>query len=478
MKKRRDLSVAPGPLQIADRRTHTPSVLSLVARSTSFGGTFTFGLYPVVIQDYQYKYDSWYCQNSRPRQTFLQGNEDDADDDHQHEDQDRNGIKLAEFLSPKSHCCLRDGERLVYCNYSTTCSFLSKNVKLILMKNFWQTLQKPILALAPLADVTDAAFRRIIAKYGKPDVMWTEFVSADGLVLAPEKGKKKLLLDLVYSEEERPIVAQFFTSKPEMMEKAAALAVKLGFDGVDINMGCPDRSVEKQGAGAALIKTPELAQELILATKRGVESAGSGIPVSVKTRLGYNKDELETWLPALLETKPDALIIHARTRKEMSKVPAHWDRIKRAVEIRDELVSKTLILGNGDVEDLAHARKIADETGADGIMLGRAIFGNPFLFAPQKEESGIKNQELWTKRKIEILIEHIKLFDELLACPPKPSAKAGGYKSFAVMKKHFKTYLVGLNISDQNLRHKLMETKTAEESVEILEAELSTRGLQ
>jgi nifR3 family TIM-barrel protein len=345
------------------------------------------------------------------------------------------------------------------------------------MKNFWQTLQKPILALAPLADVTDAAFRRIIAKYGKPDVMWTEFVSADGLVLAPEKGKKKLLLDLVYSEEERPIVAQFFTSKPEMMEKAAALAVELGFDGVDINMGCPDRSVEKQGAGAALIKTPGPAQELILAAKRGVESAGSGIPVSVKTRLGYNKDELETWLPALLEAKPNALIIHARTRKEMSKVPAHWDRIKRAVEIRDELGSKTLILGNGDVEDLAHARKIADETGADGIMLGRAIFGNPSLFSNSYELENRSNPEV-VKKIILILIEHIKLFDELLACPPKPSAKAGGYKSFAVMKKHFKAYLVGLNISDQNLRHKLMETKTAGEAIKILETELSTKGLQ
>src|SRR3990167_4670309 len=243
MKKRRDLSVAPGPLQIADRRTHTPSVLSLVARSTSFGGTFTFGLYPVVIQDYQYKYDSWYCQNSRPRQTFLQGNEDDADDDHQHEDQDRNGIKLAEFLSPKSHCCLRDGERLVYCNYSTTCSFLSKNVKLILMKNFWQTLQKPILALAPLADVTDAAFRRIIAKYGKPDVSFTEFTSADGL--CSPKGREALMHNLWYEECERPIVAQLFSGKPEKMFEAAKLVRELGFDGLDINMGCPDRSIEK-----------------------------------------------------------------------------------------------------------------------------------------------------------------------------------------------------------------------------------------
>ena len=180
--------------------------------------------------------------------------------------------------------------------------------------NFWEKLNKPIFVLAPMADVTDAAFRRIIAKYGKPDVFWTEFVSADGLTLAPEEGRKKLLRDLEYSESERPIVAQFFTSNPENMKKAAELAVELGFDGIDINMGCPDKSVEKQKAGAALIKNPKLAREIIRAAKAG---AGS-LPVSVKTRLGYNKDELETWLPELLAEEPAVVTIHARTRKEMS----------------------------------------------------------------------------------------------------------------------------------------------------------------
>ncbi|MBI2048291.1 MAG: tRNA-dihydrouridine synthase family protein, partial [Parcubacteria group bacterium] len=209
------------------------------------------------------------------------------------------------------------------------------------------------MVLAPLADVTDAAFRRIIAKYGKPDIMWTEFVSADGLFLRPVRkslplGKRSnfeeiafsngvavdnpLLRDLLYTENERPIVAQFFTAKPEMMEKAAQLAVKLGFDGVDINMGCPDRGIEKQGAGAALIKNPTLAREIIRAAKRG---AGE-LPVSIKTRIGYNTNEIETWLPELLKEKPVAITFHARTRKEMSKVSAHWDVVKRAIEIRDE----------------------------------------------------------------------------------------------------------------------------------------------
>ena len=164
--------------------------------------------------------------------------------------------------------------------------------------SFWQQLAKPILVLAPMADVTDPAFRRIIAKYGKPDVFWTEFVSSDGLFLG---GYDALIKDLAFTDSERPIVAQFFTASPEMMRRAASLASDLGFDGVDINMGCPDKTVQKHGAGAALIKTPQLAQELIRAAKQG---AGS-LPVSVKTRIGWNENELETLLPALCASSPD-----------------------------------------------------------------------------------------------------------------------------------------------------------------------------
>ncbi|MBX4206471.1 tRNA-dihydrouridine synthase, partial [Candidatus Parcubacteria bacterium] len=165
------------------------------------------------------------------------------------------------------------------------------------MKGFWEKLNKPFFVLAPMADVTDAAFRRIIAAKGKPDAMWTEFVSADGLALAPEEGRRKLLLDLIYTEAERPIVAQFFTSQPEHMKKAAALAQELGFDGVDINMGCPDKGVERQGAGAALMRNPALARELIRAAQEGAPN----LPVSVKTRIGWNSPELETWLPEILK---------------------------------------------------------------------------------------------------------------------------------------------------------------------------------
>ena len=178
-------------------------------------------------------------------------------------------------------------------------------------KGFWGELKKPFFVLAPMADVTDSAFRRIIVKYGKPDVLWTEFVSADGLFLADEEGEKRIKRDLEYTETERPIVAQFFSSKPDMIKKAAQYAVECGFDGFDINMGCPDRSIEKQGGGAALMKNPELAQELIYAAKEGIDDAvksGSKyIPVSVKTRLGYNTNILKEWLPKLLEAKPEAI---------------------------------------------------------------------------------------------------------------------------------------------------------------------------
>lgn len=387
--------------------------------------------------------------------------------------------------------------------------------------SFWNTLNKPIMVLAPMADVTDAAFRRVIAKYGKPDVMWTEFVSADGLFLGPmkelcekviageitreefytevAKGTTSvfgLVKDLMYTEAERPIVAQFFTSKPEMMRKAAQLAVVLGFDGVDINMGCPDKSIEKQGAGAAMIKNPKLAQEVIRAAQEGAmqvfqrpdlgargefqcPALGKSIPVSVKTRIGYNKNELETWLPALLETGVDAITIHARTRKEMSLVPARWEHVRRAVEIRDEFAknnvshssSKTLILGNGDATSVEHAQQLAAETNADGVMLGRAIFGTPWLFAPVfkcptlgnlSPRSDLGDLMLSIPARLRILIEHTNLFSELLP-----------HKSFAIMKKHFKAYVHGWD-GAKELRTILMECQNNREVQCVIEQYLQS----
>jgi nifR3 family TIM-barrel protein len=346
--------------------------------------------------------------------------------------------------------------------------------------SFWQRLKeagKPIVVLAPMADVTDAPFRRLIAKYsrhvradgteGGPDVMWTEFVSADGLCRATEEGKKKLMADLIYTEEERPIVAQLFSSNPEYMEAAAKLCAELGFDGIDINMGCPDRSIEKQGCGAAMIKNPLVARSIIRAAKEGVAKAGKGIPVSVKTRIGYNKDELDVWLPELLAEEPAVVTVHARTRKEMSKVPARWERVARAVEIRNEMKSETLIFGNGDVLSVDDAYAKCEVTGADGAMLGRAIFGNPWLFHPMKRlperitvsEENASNggiEIINLEERFRVMLEHTRLFEELLP-----------FKNFAIMKKHYKAYVNGF-AGAHELRATLMEAKHSGEIEEVV----------
>lgn len=298
-----------------------------------------------------------------------------------------------------------------------------------------------------MADVTDAAFRQTIAKYGKPDVFFTEFVSCDGLLSA---GKEHLLFDLKYSENEHPIVAQIFGGKPEHFYECAKMITELGFDGVDVNMGCPDRSVEKQGAGAALIKDPGRAREIIREMKKG---AGS-IPVSVKTRIGYNKNELDRWLPEILSEGPAVVTIHARTRKEMSKVDAHWEEVEHAVKIRDEMESDTLIIGNGDVKTLQDANQKARDTGADGVMIGRGIFGNPWLFANPAHTPTVDE-------KLRVCVEHTKLFEKIC-----------DHKNFAVMKKHYKAYVAGFD-GAKELRIKLMDTKNASEVETIISSFLN-----
>lgn len=311
---------------------------------------------------------------------------------------------------------------------------------------FWKKLRPPIMALAPMANVTDAAFREIIAKYGKPDVLWTEFVSCDGL---QSRGRENLLVDFIFTPAERPIVAQIFGANPDNFYKTALLIERLGFDGIDINMGCPDRAVEKQCAGAALMKDPKRAAEIIAATKRG---AGA-LPVSVKTRVGFNKVELKTWLPVLLEAEPAAITIHARTRKEMSKVPAHWDLVEQAVKIRDHYdsaVNHTLILGNGDVADMDEAKARVRETGCDGIMIGRGIFGNPWLFNRDRSYHLVTREE-----KLRVLVEHTKRFEEIL----------GEHKSFHIMKKHYKAYVAGWD-GAKELRIALMEKANCAADVE------------
>ncbi len=324
------------------------------------------------------------------------------------------------------------------------------------MRNFWQQLKKPIFVLAPMADVTDYAFRTIINKYGKPDVFWTEFVSADGL--AHLKAREKLMIDLKFDKGEHPIVAQIFGSNKENMKNAAKLCRELGFDGVDINMGCPDRSIEKQGAGASMIKDLAKAREIISATKEG---AGD-IPVSVKTRIGYNKNEINTWIRGLLEEKLPVLTVHLRTRKEMSLVPAHWELMQEIIKLRDEISPETLIIGNGDVLNLVDAEEKCKETGCDGVMIGRGIFGNPWLFNRRiLQTSDIKSQKMSDVKKefspslsekLKVMLEHTKLFEEVL----------GEHKNFAIMKKHYKAYVNNFD-GAKDLRVKLMEADSYQE---------------
>lgn len=347
--------------------------------------------------------------------------------------------------------------------------------------NFWQQVRqskKPFFAVAPMADVTDPAFRRLIAKYGKPDVMWTEFVSANGLM---SKGREVLARDLVFSEEERPVVAQLFTADPEMMEGAAQFAASLGFDGIDINMGCPDKTIEKQGAGAAMMKDPEAALAVIAAAKRGIAASGRDIPLSVKTRVGYSTIEIDTWIPLILSTGVAALTVHARTRKELSKVPAQWQLLRRVVALRDKLAPDTVILGNGDVTSLADGEEKARVSGVDGVMVGRALFGNPWFFdasraitatipqkaskltlflkkifpfiaADSKRSAPVSaTRPITVQERLMVMVEHTQLFEQLL----------GDIKSFSIMKKHYKAYCTGF-AGAKELRMQLMEeAKTA-----------------
>jgi nifR3 family TIM-barrel protein len=337
--------------------------------------------------------------------------------------------------------------------------------------NFWKKLNKPFFCLAPMSDVTDIAFRRIIAKYSKNRknkdsvVFWTEFVAADGL--CNKLAKKKLSHILKYSEAERPIVAQVFGANPENMKKACSYIASLGFDGIDINMGCPDKSVVAQGAGAGLIKTPQLARKIIQAAHTGIKSVGSSIPVSVKTRIGFNREEIENWIPELLKEDISALTIHLRTAKELSLVSANWDLMKKIVKLRNKINPEILIIGNGDVVDLKDAEEKALKYGCDGIMIGRGVFGNPWVFKRSALESSKRTDLNSFKERLQILIEHTQIFDKELAKPK--------HKSFAVMKKHFKAYVNGFEGSKE-LRVKLMETENSKEVEKIIKDFLKTKN--
>jgi tRNA-dihydrouridine synthase len=308
------------------------------------------------------------------------------------------------------------------------------------MQNFWQTLEKPIFILAPMYDVTDTVLRQVIARCGKPTVFFTEFTNVEGMF---SKGEASVNQRLRYTEVELPLVAQIWGNLPENFCRAARKLVAMGFSGVDLNMGCPAQGPVSRGVCSGLINNRPRAKEIIEATREG---AAGMIPVSVKTRLGFRTIDF-TWIQFVLEQKPAVLTVHLRTVSEMSKVPAHWDKLKTVVEMRDALSPETLIIGNGDIKSLNEARQKVAEAGADGAMIGRGIFENPFLF------SDTLISDKTPEEKMQLLLDHMHLWQDTW----------GDSKHFPILRKFFKVYASGFP-GAQELRIQLMETQSPEET--------------
>lgn len=312
------------------------------------------------------------------------------------------------------------------------------------MNTFWNKLPKPFFILAPMEAVTDVVFRHVVAKAGRPDIFFTEFTNSASF--CSPKGIHSTRGRLAFTEDEHPMVAQIWGSKPENFREMAFGLKELGFKGIDINMGCPDKSVVKSGGGSGLIRTPDLAAEIIAATKE------AGLPVSVKTRLGDVKaDEWRDWLTHILKQDVVNLTIHLRTRKEMSKVDAHFELIPEIKKLRDEIAPQTLLTINGDIRDRQHGLELAEQYGVDGIMIGRGIFANPYAFTAGYQPT--RNEIL------ELLHYHLDLFDKYNE-ELEP-------RKFDPLKRFFKIYVREIPGAAE-LREKLMHTKSTDEVRELL----------
>ncbi len=306
--------------------------------------------------------------------------------------------------------------------------------------NFWLRLKQPFSALAPMDGVTDNVFRQIIVEIGKPDVLFTEFTNCDGLL---STGRDKVIQRLKFKPQEHLIVAQIWGTNPDTFYKSAKICVELGFDGIDINMGCPVRDITQNGACSALIDTPLLAGEIIQATREGA----IGLPVSVKTRVGRKTEVINNWIRFLLEQKLPVLTIHLRTASEMSKVPAHWEYMSRIVDLRNKIAPDTLLLGNGDVQTLVEGEAKARQYHIEGIMYGRAIFSDPWLFNKK-----IDKTQITVKERLELFKHHLDLFRQ----------EYGETNNYAILKKYCKIYMNSFPNS-ADLRAKIMLTQNLSE---------------
>lgn len=314
------------------------------------------------------------------------------------------------------------------------------------LHSIWAELKKPFFVLAPLDDVSDTVFRQVVARAAKPDLFFTEFTNVDGYFSPGQDSVgRKLRWD---SNVEQPLIAQIWGKNPENYYKMAEELTKKGFAGIDINMGCPEKSVVKSGNGAGIIGDYERAENIIKAVQEG--SAGK-LPVSVKTRIGINTIITEEWASFLLRQGLAALTIHGRTAREMSKVPAHWDEIDKVVKLRDELAPETKIIGNGDVLSREQGLELAKQWGVDGIMIGRGIFQNIHVFETEPKEHSA--EEL-----IDILVYHLELHERIWA----------GQKHFEPLKKFFKIYVNGF-ANASAMRAELMNCKGYTEAHGVIE---------
>jgi tRNA-dihydrouridine synthase len=344
---------------------------------------------------------------------------------------------------------------------------------------FWDLLRRPIIALSPMDGVTDFACRAMAARYGRPDVMFTEFTTTVGMFHAPEK----VLRDFEYSEIERPIVAQVYGNHPDDFYRAAHVVAELGFDGMDINMGCPAKQVTQKNCGAALIRVPELALEIIRAARAGLTDWAAGqtlenlkvpehvisvvstmnrrrsgregsterrlLPYSVKTRLGFDSIVIGEWVETLLKESPAAISVHGRTLKQMYKGAARWEAIAQAARVVRG--SGTLLLGNGDLSSLAEAHRRIEETGVDGVLIGRASMGNPWVF---------NGREAAMAERISVALEHARYFVE-----------NRGEREFKAVRKHLVGYLRAFPDA-ASLRMRALNTSSIADLSELLQSAL------
>lgn len=338
-------------------------------------------------------------------------------------------------------------------------------------KGFWQKLSRPIIGLAPMDGVTDEPFRLIAVKYGKPDLITTEFTSVEGICA----GALKILDAFIYSEKERPIMAQLFGVTPEAFYKAFFVVAQMGFDGVEINMGCPAKNISSIGAGASLIKKPALAKKIIGQVQKAAKDFSNGItykdvglpdpiltylknrkvtprhlPVSIKTRIGYDKNNVKEWVKHLLEVSPANITIHGRTLKQMYGGSADWDAIGYASDLAGK--TDTSIIGNGDIKSIDEARAKCKEYNLDGVLIGRAALGNPWVFCG-------KNPTL--RMRLKTAVEHSRLYEKIFKG-----------RHFLPMRKHLGWYCKGFpNASD--FRQKIMQADSAKEAEEIIAKEFN-----